>query len=85
VAAHRYHQAHGDDRQAADDKRQPARGVGKQHQSGDGEKESGWHHKQSGVLHALLFLLRFAQGFGSATAEAIESPRLKRESRAVEC
>ena len=31
------------------------RRVGKQHQRGKSEKESGWHHQQSGVLHGLSF------------------------------
>ena len=33
--------------------RRPA--IGKQHQRGEGEKESGGHHQQSGVLHSLSF------------------------------
>jgi len=53
VTAHRYYQAHRCDSEAAHDKRQPPRRVGKQHQSGEREKKSGWHHQQSGVLHVL--------------------------------
>jgi hypothetical protein len=55
VPAHRDTKAQTLDRQAADDKGRPRHRVGKEHQRGYGEKESGWHHQQSSVFHLRPF------------------------------
>jgi hypothetical protein len=44
-------QAHHFHGQAAQDKGSARRLVGEQHDRCEGEKESGWHHQQTGVFH----------------------------------
>jgi hypothetical protein len=51
----RNNQTHSHYSQTADDKCSAPRGVSKQDQRSESEKESGWHHQQSGVLHGLSF------------------------------
>jgi hypothetical protein len=42
--------------QTADDESRPRDWVGKEHQRGHCEKESGWHDQQSSVFHVRSFL-----------------------------
>jgi hypothetical protein len=55
MSAHCNDQAHCLYSQPADHKSPAPRGVRKQDQRSESEKESGWHHQQSGVLHGLSF------------------------------
>jgi hypothetical protein len=55
MSTHCDNQAHCLDGQTANDKSTAPRGVRKQDQGSESEKESGWHHQQSGVLHGLSF------------------------------
>jgi hypothetical protein len=51
VAAHGDNESEALDGQAAEHKGRPLHGIGKEHERGDGKKESGWHDQQSGVFH----------------------------------
>jgi hypothetical protein len=51
VAAYGYAQAKGFDGQSADNESAAFHRVGEQHKRGQSKKQSGGHHKQSGVLH----------------------------------
>jgi hypothetical protein len=55
MAAHGHHKSQALNRQPAEHKGRPLRRGGEEHQRGDGKKESGWHHQQSGVFHLLSF------------------------------
>jgi hypothetical protein len=53
VAANGYHKTQALDRQPADNEDRALRGLRKQHQRRYREKETGWHHHQSGISHGL--------------------------------
>jgi hypothetical protein len=55
VSAHGDRQPEALDGQAAERKDAAPGGVRKQDESGDGEKESGWHDQQPGIFHGFSF------------------------------
>jgi hypothetical protein len=56
MASNCYGQAEAFDSQTAQHKRHSLYWIGKQYQRREGEKESGWHYQQSGILHGLSSL-----------------------------
>jgi hypothetical protein len=54
VTANRNHQAHGFNRESAHNECSALYGSRKEKHCRDRKKESGWHHQQSGIFHALI-------------------------------
>jgi hypothetical protein len=72
VAANGNHQAEDFNGDTAENEAGTRSGSREKHERGDGEKEPGWHHEQSGVFH-LLFLSRFTFDVGPRTGPELPS------------